>query len=508
MRRKLIWALGLAASGVLALGCEKAFGVRLGDPARVADLAVVGVGKTDASLRWTEVANGAKEPATYLLYVGSPAPDWPADPGLAQVVVGDSVGRIREVAVDGLERATDYSAYVVSVRQTDDSVFFSNKSATVEFTTLSDDPEQVTGITASMSSASTARFVWPQVDDGLGGLAKYAVVLKSPTASWSADSASAVQVGGFAAGASAEYNASGLSPSTQYQLIVASLRGTFGSPDAVLGPPSEPFTLVTPAAPPPPPPGSSTPFFTDDFESGGKTNANGFTWGTAGSRAMVVNDRAVSGSFSLRMRYGPDTTNQDSNSEQRFNMGRNLAAVWIEYQLFVPTNFTHRAQSSSTNNKFLMIWNTTYGSGAGTWQAGYEYNRTADGWSTLRPMSTKEFGANATFVTSSQLGHPDQGKNFIGPTFTLKPGQWHLIRLQFQRSSAGGATDGIMRMWIDGVLYASMTNGPFRNLDNVGETVLRQGYFMGWSNSGFEAITDWYIDDVKFYDVDPGWPVP
>ena len=29
---------------------------------------------------------------------------------------------------------------------------------------------------------------------------------------------------------------------------------------------------------------------------------------------------------------------------------------------------------------------------------------------------------------------------------------------------------------------------------------------MGYSNSGFAAETVFYIDDVKFYDTDPGWP--
>jgi hypothetical protein len=31
---------------------------------------------------------------------------------------------------------------------------------------------------------------------------------------------------------------------------------------------------------------------------------------------------------------------------------------------------------------------------------------------------------------------------------------------------------------------------------------------MGWSNSGFTQATDWFIDDVKFFDQDPGWLVP
>jgi len=258
---------------------------------------------------------------------------------------------------------------------------------------------------------------------------------------------------------------------------------------------------VTEVASPPEPELTGTPFFSDDFDSGAKTNANGFTWSGG---VPVSSDRARSGSYSLRFSYGPNAVGADATAEQRFNMGRNLAEVWIEYYLWVPSNFAHRNDAPG-NNKFFQIWNTTYGSGSGTWQAGYEYERLTDSTSSIRPMSSKEFGTNAKFVTSTGLGHPDSGKPFIGSSNPLRPGYWTQIRLQFSRSSASLATDGIMRIWIDGVMFAEMTNGPFRNYENIGETVLRNGYFLGWSNSGFTEATCFYIDDVRFYDVDPGW---
>jgi hypothetical protein len=251
------------------------------------------------------------------------------------------------------------------------------------------------------------------------------------------------------------------------------------------------------AAPPTPPEGD--PFYTTSFAVAGApsgNNADGFTWnGPKNTECVTFDERTA-----LRLRYTASLS-----AEQRFNMGRDCANLWLEYDLFVPANFEH-PNDSPNNNKFLMIWNTTYGSGSGTWQAGYEYTRVSDTSSNLRSMSSKEFGTNASFVTSSGLGHPDANAPFIGTGRPLVPGTWNTLRLQFSRSSAGGATDGIIRLMVNGVMIAEMTDGPFRNLGDVGDTVLRNGYFMGSANAKPNSgDLDWYVTDVSFYDTNPGW---
>jgi hypothetical protein len=267
---------------------------------------------------------------------------------------------------------------------------------------------------------------------------------------------------------------------------------TSGSPSVVVG------------GGPPPEPDPGDPFYTQGTtEATARANADGFTWSTGNARTSVAEVPAGRSGWGLQFRYGPDADGADSSAEQRFNMGRDLAAVWIEYSLYVPANFAHRSQASSTNNKFLMIWNTTYGSGSGTWQAGYEYTRSTATASNVRIMSSLESGTNSLFVTD-RASFADNGKAFIGTGRPLVPGSWHTIRLQFQRSSASEASDGVMRVWIDGTLFAE-SFGKFRNNADAGTTVLKQGYFMGWSNSGFTEETLFFIHGAKFYDTDPGW---
>jgi hypothetical protein len=256
--------------------------------------------------------------------------------------------------------------------------------------------------------------------------------------------------------------------------------------------------VVGGGAPVDPPDGD--PFFSDDFTGTQRNNDNGFTWGSGGSRVTVA---SFDGFDCLRFRYGADADGADSSAQQSFNMGRDCAAVWIDYDLYVPANFAHRSQSGATNNKFLMIWNTTYGSGSGTWQGGYEYTRSDATNSNIRIMSTLESGSNADSVTN-RPSFTDNGKAFIGAARPLVPGAWNRVRLQFQRSSASGVADGVMRVWIGDDLFAE-TFGLFRNVDNIGDTVLRNGYFMGWSNSGFTDETIFYAKRVRFYDTNPGW---
>jgi hypothetical protein len=44
----------------------------------------------------------------------------------------------------------------------------------------------------------------------------------------------------------------------------------------------------------------------------------------------------------LRYVFGPDKYNEDSWSEQRFDLGGNYSDLWIKYDLYIPSNFHHR----------------------------------------------------------------------------------------------------------------------------------------------------------------------
>lgn len=500
-----LWAACLLPASVI--GCEKIFGTMPSAPEAVKSLEVVEVSSGGATLQWTQVGSGPKRPARYFVVVGSPAPAW--DSGLPQgkIVEGTEVGVPIAYVLEDLDRASLYSAYVVAFRAIDDSVLFSEPSAPVFFTTDAFAPEDVETVTLGSFGETFATISWTQVDDGSGRPANYLVRFGTPTVTWQDNAASATEVVGTNIGDPLSFSATGLQPGAQYQFRVASMRGRAADTSIVIGAPSPIVTMTTatPPPPPPPPPGepppsTGVPFFADNFDTGARFNANGFTWNSTGSRVTVSSERAFSGSFALRFRFGPDSLGKDSSAEQRFNMGRYLSGYWVDYMLYVPANFVHRAESPN-NNKFFMTWRDTYSDATGgTWRVGYEYQGTS---STLRPMSSR-WDLNSW--TSGGLNHPQLGAPFFGGTGPLKLGQWNRVRLQFRAASSRTASDGIMRMWVNNALFAELTTGRFHNFyDTPVDAVLRNGYFFGWSNSGFTEETVFFIDDVKFYDSNPGW---
>jgi hypothetical protein len=241
-------------------------------------------------------------------------------------------------------------------------------------------------------------------------------------------------------------------------------------------------------------------FFEDGFESGAKRNANGFTWATT-TNPRVSNERAFSGSYALRFEYSAAPQNEYGWSEQRFDMGRYISEVAVEYMLYVPLNYQHRTVTNGAgNNKFLMLWRDTYGSQKGTWQVGMEFWRENDSLSRARFMSSRW---DFDWVTD---GFASENTPLIGAAGAIKPGQWNRVRFYVKAASSRTASDGKMHMWVNGQQLLNYNAGKFHNFNaNVVDASLRNGYLMGWANSGFTETTTFFIDDVKFTQGNPGW---
>lgn len=247
-------------------------------------------------------------------------------------------------------------------------------------------------------------------------------------------------------------------------------------------------------------------FFSDSFAGGVKTNDNGFTWNSTTSRVTVsaTNPRAGQ-THSLHFRFGPDADGSDSSAEQRFNMGQDLTHLWLEYWLYVPAGYVHRDSSGPDNNKFLALWRDTYSDvGGGTWRIFWEMNRGTSDTSTCRFMSSR-WDLNS--ATDTGLGFTANGNTIIGTGAPCEPGSWTQVRLELAPASDYGVSDGIIRIWFDGVLFGEQTNAKMWNYVDGSpvDCVLKNGYFLGWSNSGFLAETILQISEVKFYNADPSW---
>lgn len=253
-------------------------------------------------------------------------------------------------------------------------------------------------------------------------------------------------------------------------------------------------------------PGGSNvePFFADNFDNGRRNDANGFTW-SGGRNAPVSDDIAHSGSYSLKFAYGPVEPDGSSHwwTEQRFSLGRQLKEVWIEYYIYYPNGkeglgsaaMAHRDGPSSDNNKFFRLW--------GGGHSAYGGNSSKVGMST-RPRNGKG-PEGVIFFEYTRAGSSGTGP-FDGPgsyPWEDDLGRWIQVRMYYKHVSRPGANDGVMRLWKDGKLWIDFqgVNQEY----NRDHPYWDSGYFMGYDNSGFDNTTFIYIDDVKFYDRDPGW---
>jgi hypothetical protein len=187
-------------------------------------------------------------------------------------------------------------------------------------------------------------------------------------------------------------------------------------------------------------------------------------------------------------------------------MGRYLPEVWIEYMLHVPGNFVHR-NDSPNNNKFLMLWRDTYSDVAGgTWRIGADYTRRDDSSSFLRFMSSRWDLNSWTNSGAWPTPAPATGVGLISSSGPIRPGTWTRIRFHVKAASSRTAENGEIDIWADDQLVFSYKNGRFHNFyDTPVDAVLRNGYILGWSNSGFTERTVFHVDNVKFFQASPGW---
>jgi hypothetical protein len=262
------------------------------------------------------------------------------------------------------------------------------------------------------------------------------------------------------------------------------------------------------------------PAFLDNFDIGSRRlPQNGYQWNGSTPTVTVSNALAYSGSHSLRFDYGPDaeTAADDSDAEQRFQLGAYLTEVWFEYMLYVPSNYFHRALlnlSDTWNNKFFTIWRDDY-QGLSDWRIRVEIepnaangqspssslNRPSIGTTRARPVSTTSASGGSLDVPTPQVsGVPD----FIGPAAPIKPGQWNQIRIHLKAASALNAKNGVLEIWSNGLIAYRKTDGDF--IGTAGTRELHNGYLMGWANSGFTSLTTFYIDDFKIFPTNPNWP--
>ncbi len=184
----------------------------------------------------------------------------------------------------------------------------------------------------------------------------------------------------------------------------------------------------------------------------------------------------------------------DAMAQLTFTLPRIFKELIFEYDLYVPANYSHTIPSdNANNNKFLRLWQTTYG----FYHAGNKCGASLfanSGNSTLIP-ECMHFGDGV----GPGIGWGDTSDTgFIG---AADKGAWMHVKVHAKAAtvgnnfSEGGTTcgDGFIRFYKNDVLSAR--NEKMASI-GTGAQGWKYGYLMGAANSGFRVDTDFYIDNL------------
>lgn len=227
-------------------------------------------------------------------------------------------------------------------------------------------------------------------------------------------------------------------------------------------------------------------FFDDSFESGDLNyTRNGARW-TSSTSTTVSSAIAKTGNYSLRFRFeGSSSSSADAWSEQRFDLGTGKTDVYIRYYIYFPKNYVHR-DVSPNNNKMIRLWGNDY-----------KNDGLKIGASMRSSSPSRLFPA---FRVGCDRGVGDRSSGYGLGNWELtydRLGQWIAFEFHFKPDSGRG--DGILEFWVDGIKQFGATDISIDDAPCL-PGYYRNGYLLGWSNSGFSEQTDIYIDDVVFSD--------
>jgi len=216
--------------------------------------------------------------------------------------------------------------------------------------------------------------------------------------------------------------------------------------------------------------------FRDDFGSNNFSKVqNGASWGQR--TAVTASNQSARFLFSGK-------SSGHAFSELRFDLGAAYREVWLQFRLFIPSNYKHRKFSNANNFKFLRIWPRNYRDrekvGFSNWQSrsGSSGSRLVADWA----------------VNGQGLGPKgDRVDPFISEA---DRGKWMTVKIHV-KAAASSSQHGTLRVWKNGNLVLN-NNGTVNNYHSGEGHAYRYGYLLGWANAGFDKDTIIYIDDVIF----------
>lgn len=238
--------------------------------------------------------------------------------------------------------------------------------------------------------------------------------------------------------------------------------------------------------------------FSDNFSSGDFSHTqNGISWGSQTS--VTVSSGAA------QFSYTGGASGTDATSELRLQNilsgGSYINEAWAKFDLTVPSNFTHRADSPS-NNKLFAIWMDDYSAlGTGptvvweSWDNGANGSDLGVHWS-----EGANTGGGIHIQLTPFISVPSDRGRTMTVVFRVKEATYRATPIN-PSSDPYLTSDGVIEMWRkwsgDSVWtkFHTVTNANIRR--GSGASGWNNLYLMGWSDSGYAATTVFTVDNFE-----------
>jgi len=421
------------------------------NPGTVSNLAVGSVTPNSVALSFTEVTDGAGQPASYdVRYAAGPL-SWGTafsvtNGTCTSPLAGSAIGATRTCTVAGLTAATNYQFELVAHRGTldVDAVFGALSNVAAGTTSASAAP--VASVTLSPASVSLSVGGTQQLTASLRDV--NGAILSGRTVTWasSAPLLAGVNGGGMVSGLA-----------VGGATITATSEGQSGSAALTMVVPPPPPPPPPPLPPPPPPSPSGEPVLNvtvgdipifqtnmDAYTSPAQMDAipgpsiHGFYDADYPNNYFVIGGRSAMG-HAIRLVYlqGPDRLLWKTNPENNNWYAPANAAIVLQYWFRISKNGGPGGSPGYGSTAVGMKW-------VEFWRMGQsdrtQFGPTA-GNATTGPLWSLHAGGSSLIM----------GYQPVGPYWNqLNNNEWHRATYLLQPASAPGATDGIARMWVDG----------------------------------------------------------
>jgi uncharacterized protein YjdB len=391
-------------------------------PGKVSDLSVAAVASDSVTLRFTEVDDGAGQPAQYQIRYAVGSISWGSATPVAQgtcasPMAGTAIGATRECSVTGLSAATSYAFRLVALRGTlNVNAVFGPLSNVASGTTAAGTVTPAPVASVSLSPTSSSLLV--------GGTQEFTATLK--------DASGNVLTGRSVTWTSSAPLVASVSGTGLASGLLAGLSTITATSEGI----SSSAALTVTADPQPPsgavlfpnePSGLSV-IQESDWESGTVDPwYREFTSADKPITIVPIADSPLGESQTLQIFY-PAGAPGGGGTELRYDIPATLAPteLFVGYEVQVSPNWQGH---SSAINKMVYL---------------------SDGGPNFSAMWYEMFGADSEplglyVVNQSGSGPAGMHENVTPVTFAR--GQWHRVEI-YQRQGS----PGIVRVWVDGVL--------------------------------------------------------